>query len=322
MTLVHSELALLQSSKTTEQSSKLARLVEVEKKMSGTITVVIVMDFYGSSRSTFRERYEIIKKLGEGGYGIVYLAKSRKDGRLVAVKELASRFQEVARREYEITRNIPCTAHVVCYRDFFVSNGKSYLVMDYLDGDGLRDIISHQRRHFSIQQLLIMFKQLLIGLNTLHENNVAHMDIKVENVIVDRRPVIIDLGMTCSLLSAPMCNLRYSRGTRKAWSPELGYAQTLDHPSMSDAEFFATDIWNLGLVFKNMTDLHVRNMKGIGSHWSRREYLSKWSRVNRLPPTRTSCDGLNQLVDSMLRIDYQDRPTTAELLDNIDQIRC
>jgi len=283
--------------------------------------------------SNISDRYEFIRKLGEGGYGTVCLARSKVDGYLVAIKKMGIHYLKEATREFNVMKNIGCLDHVLCYRDLIVTKEHVYLVMDYLEGKDLYDVLADRNSEisgekvevfqpFSDHETLIIFEQLLTGLSALHRNNIVHMDIKPENIMTTRLGglVIIDLGMTCSLVAAPKCDLRYSTGTKQTRSPEMSYAITQDPPKMTPLEFFASDVWMMGLVFKTVVELKYTDMETleiddvIRHKLTRDEYLRRWAIKNKLSPTATKSDAVNKLIDDMLNIDYRKRPTAEQLL--------
>lgn len=286
------------------------------------------------SSANISDSYNIVKELGAGQYGKVYLATSKKTGNPVAIKQIGIQHLELAKREYSIKKNFGCLERVLCYQDMVVSKDHVYLIMDYLEGMDMADVLSkraRERKPFSVKELIVMYEQLLSGLEALHSKNIAHMDIKAENVRSTLGGmVIIDLGMTCSLVSAPKCDVYYSKGTPESWSPEMAYevlkvielGSDADLPKMSPKEFLSSDIWAMGLLFKTMAELNPVDMAHVPFTDDKEDYIENWSQVNIPARTRTPCEALNNLVDSMLTLRYQDRPTAKQLLDKIRRIKC
>ncbi len=167
--------------------------------------------------------YEVQAQLGHGGFGIVYKALHRDLGSLVAIKEYfpaelsvredgmvhprskagredfaegLHRFLEEAKRLTEF-KDVPS---VVTCRDFFRENGTAYLVMDYVEGMSLANLLAlreRARRPFGEADLLAVIVPLLGGLKAVHEAGVLHRDIKPSNILIRQeaeRPVLIDFG--------------------------------------------------------------------------------------------------------------------------------
>ena len=167
--------------------------------------------------------YVVESVLGHGGFGIVYMARHFELGGRVAIKEympsvLAMRregavhpisaagtehYEEGLRRFLEEARQlVRFESHpsVVSCRDFFRQNGTAYLVMEYVDGLTLADLLQRreqQGRPFDEAELMAIVRPLLEGLQAIHTAGVLHRDIKPANIIVrqsDERPVLIDFG--------------------------------------------------------------------------------------------------------------------------------
>ena len=145
-------------------------------------------------------RYEIIKKLGEGGMGAVYLAVDHNidRGHLVALKENTNTseynegmFQREARMLARLRHpNLPrVTDHFIDFTDN-QSTANQYLVMDYVEGQDLSEILHHQGA-FSEAEALIIIEQVTAALEYMHNwietgseksNPIIHRDIKPSNI--------------------------------------------------------------------------------------------------------------------------------------------
>jgi serine/threonine protein kinase len=144
--------------------------------------------------------YEILAELGRGGMGVVYQARQVKLDRLVALKVLspeaasgptfAERFAREARALARL--NHP---HVIAVYDFGQEGPLSYFVMEYVDGDNLRQRL--RAGPVPPQEALAIMAQLCSALQYAHEQGVVHRDIKPENVLLDRtgRAKVADFGI-------------------------------------------------------------------------------------------------------------------------------
>jgi serine/threonine-protein kinase len=135
------------------------------------------------------KRYQVRRKVADGGMGRVYQALDTKEGRSVALKvlhpEVAS--DEVAlerfRREYEFSSQLP-HAHIVEVLDFQRTEDHSYaLVMEYLEGEELRMQLQRQNVQ-TPARLLRVLSQLAIGLEEPHKRRLVHRDIKPDNIFL------------------------------------------------------------------------------------------------------------------------------------------
>lgn len=134
-------------------------------------------------------KYRIIRLLGEGGMGAVYEGENTRIHRRVAIKVLhanvAAQGEAVARfeREAQAAGRIG-SDHIVEVLDLgALSSGDRYLVMEYMDGEGLGDRIK-QRGRLTPEELMPIAQQLLIGLGAAHGAGIIHRDLKPDNVFL------------------------------------------------------------------------------------------------------------------------------------------
>ncbi len=183
-------------------------------------------------------RYEVIKKLGEGGMGEVHLAQDNATGRQVAVKMAFTdiRSPQVSKlrfkREVQILRTLN-NPYVVKVLDEGVQGESQYYVMEYIEGPT-----------FSFDGDYIEFAKLLqnvaSGLYAVHVNGVVHRDIKPQNVIVcGGRAMIVDFGIALLSDSERLTRTGAMVGTIAYMSPEQVMGLRIDGRS---------DLYSLGVV--------------------------------------------------------------------------
>ncbi|WP_187414248.1 serine/threonine-protein kinase [Nonomuraea sp. PA05] len=143
--------------------------------------------------------YQIVRKLGEGGMGVVYLAQDR-DFRPVAVKVLRSgpaaddRFRKRFHREAEAARQVArfCTAPVL---DVGMDGGIAYIVTEYVDGPDLASVIE-TRGPMRGSSLEALAAGVATALAAIHQAGVVHRDLKPSNILLSAvGPRVIDFGI-------------------------------------------------------------------------------------------------------------------------------
>jgi serine/threonine-protein kinase len=188
-------------------------------------------------------RYQLREQIGRGGMGTVYLAFDTRLAREVAIKMLESpallsdrQMQARFNREAEIARSLVHPGIVTTYEIFEEPDGRLGIVMDYVAGTPLRDIIPA-----TPPVAVAIVSELLDALEYLAERGMARVDFKPENIILaDEHPVIIDLGLVKpSQDDTKITSSGVTVGTPSYMSPEQAGGQSLDVRS---------DIFSLGLV--------------------------------------------------------------------------
>ncbi len=166
------------------------------------------------------DRYKLLKAIGQGGFGITYIAWDESERCQVAVKECfpqgicvrdaTSGMVVPARDSFEprymkaieyMRREVTTLAgldhdSIVRVRDVIWGNGSVFCVMPWLPGGTLRDVIDKKRASISPLQATDWLHSLLNALRYMHERSIIHRDIKPANIMFDeqQRPVIIDFG--------------------------------------------------------------------------------------------------------------------------------
>ena len=138
---------------------------------------------------TLGDRYDVTELLGKGGMGVVYLARQRVIDRWVAIKMLQAELtqDEVSVKRFEQeAKAASCLnhPHLVTLHDYGITTtGQPFLVMEYLQGNSLLDII---KRHgpLSPRRAIKIFSQVAEGLQHAHHQGIVHRDLKPSNIIL------------------------------------------------------------------------------------------------------------------------------------------
>jgi len=201
---------------------------------------------------------EIIECLGRGGMGVVYKARQRSLNRLVALKLLAPERvddpQFAARFEKEAqalaTLNHP---HIVSVHDFGKAGGFYYLLMEFVDGVNLRQLL--QGKRLTPKEALSIVPPVCDALQCAHDHGIVHCDIKPENLLINKAGVVKIADFGIAKIVAVATDER--SGTTPAVPPEAS-AFPLGTPDYSAPEQAGgqadhrADIYSLGVVLYEM----------------------------------------------------------------------
>ncbi len=261
---------------------------------------------------------ELGQEIGRGGMGVVMKGTRKSDGAVMAVKLLPkaeakdakyiSRFEREARLLMQLRH--PNILHVDNMGH--AEDGTYFIVMEFIDGSSLTDLIKNLGRVPPAQALGIT-KSAAMGLKSAHEQNVIHRDIKPDNVLLTKegRVKLADFGLAKDTSE----NVRITvtgqvLGTPAFMSPEQGKGAKTDH---------RTDIYSLGVTLYYML-AGRRPFEGS----SPIEIVLKHIKEPP-PPIQEAAPGLPEsvygLVDRMLAKDPEGRPQTAdEVIEAIDAV--
>lgn len=195
------------------------------------------------------DRYLLLERLGEGTMATVYRAERLKLKRSVAVKFLRESFaiDEDGRRRFEVeARAMSRLEHPNCVSvsDFGVELESPYLVLDYVAGLTLRQVMQIQAGPMPARRALDIVKQVLAGLSHAHHHGIVHRDMKPDNVLVTEiaghgeQARIADFGLA-KLRDDVTVTTGVALGTPSYMSPEQTVGESADA---------RTDIYAVGII--------------------------------------------------------------------------
>ncbi len=205
--------------------------------------------------SVVADRYHILKKLGEGGMGAVYLGEHVKMGRMSAIKVLTQAMvadpDAVARFNREAANAARITHPNVCaiYDFGETPEGLIYLAMEFIEGDALTTVLEREGGRLAAPRAAAIIQQAGDALQAAHDLGIVHRDLKPDNIMItegrDGGDVVkvVDFGIAKAMggnEGQTVTKTGLVVGTPEYMSPEQLSGDTLDGRS---------DIYSLGLVF-------------------------------------------------------------------------
>lgn len=196
-----------------------------------------------SHRHNLKNRFELLKTLGQGTYGKVKLAVEKATGKQVAIKYIKkTKIQDHhdlnrIRREIKIMSSLR-HPHVVNINEVFENKDRIILVMDCADGGELYDYINNN--HLTERDARRIFRQIVSAIHYCHQNGIVHRDLKLENILLDNEnnAKIADFGLSNYFSHNDM--LKTYCGSPLYASPEIVNGQPYHGPEV--------DCWSLGVV--------------------------------------------------------------------------
>jgi len=180
-------------------------------------------------------RFEVVRLLGRGGMGEVYLARDPTLDRPVAIKLIAVEREDDAGRR-RLVREARAAgrlhhANIVTVFEVGVHDGRSYIAMEYVAGETVGSLI-RRRATLSLRRRLEMIEGACAGLAHAHREGVIHLDIKPDNLMLGDDGVVkvLDFGISRLLQSDTLATM-HGAGTLRYMSPEQILGKPLDHRS-------------------------------------------------------------------------------------------
>jgi len=254
--------------------------------------------------------FELISKLGEGAYSVVFKVKRKADSKIYALKKvklkkLSEKEKQNALNEVRILASIKST-FVISYKEAFIDETESSLciVMEYADKGDLYQKITHFKRmgyNFDELDVWKIFIQMTKGLKALHDLKILHRDLKSANIFLfsDGSAKIGDLNVS----KVAKKGLGYTQtGTPYYASPEVWKDEPYDSKS---------DIWSLACVTYEMLTLHppfrAESMKGLYE----KVIKGKYPKISE----KYSSD-ISELLKLLFKLNAKDRPSCNDILRN------
>ena len=204
------------------------------------------MDLVGK---TLGNRYEILEKIGVGGMATVYKARCKLLNRNVAIKVLKDEFANDAEfiKRFQIEAQAAASLshpNIVSIYDVGNEDNMHYIVMELIEGETLKDIITRKGK-LDWREAVDIAAQIAAGLAKAHANHIIHRDIKPHNIIITKDGVakVTDFGIAKAVSNSTINAFGSTIGSVHYFSPEHARGGYTDEKS---------DIYSLGVVLYEM----------------------------------------------------------------------
>ena len=254
--------------------------------------------------------FEILEKLGDGAYSIVYKVKRKEDSSIYALKKvklkgLSDKEKQNALNEVRILASVK-SPFVISYKEAFIEEESETLciVMEYADKGDLYQKIVHLKKIGCLIEEIDAWKiliQMTRGLKSLHDLKILHRDLKSANIFLfsDGIAKIGDLNVS----KVARKGLGYTQtGTPYYASPEVWEENPYDNKS---------DIWSLGCVAYEMLTLHPPFRAKDMEHLYKAVIKGQYKKIG----DKYSQD-MNDIIDYLLKVNPRERPNCDQILNH------
>ncbi len=257
----------------------------------------------------FNDRYQLIKKLGEGGLAQVYQAQDMALGRMVAVKVLRPQYTRDPNflvnfhREAQSAAKLS-DAHLVAVYDFGQDTNRPYIVMEWVAGSDLRAMLDEQGT-LPYHQAVDYAIQICSAVGTAHRAGLVHGDLKPGNVLVTANSTVkvTDFGLARALGASAMDDGEVVWGTPAYFAPEQ---------AAGDRVLPATDVYAVGIILYEMLTGRVPFVGVDDQDVARKQLYEAHIPVDKLNP-RTP-EPLARIIDAAMAKNINERFLTADHL--------
>ncbi|XP_023795010.1 serine/threonine-protein kinase Nek8 isoform X3 [Cyanistes caeruleus] len=252
------------------------------------------------------EKYERIRVVGRGAFGIVHLCLRKADQKLVILKQIPveqmSKDERLAAQNECQVLKLLNHPNVIEYYENFLEDKALMIAMEYAPGGTLAEFI-HKRCNSLLDEdtILHFFVQILLALHHVHTKQILHRDLKTQNILLDKHRMIVKIGdFGISKILSSKSKAYTVVGTPCYISPELCEGKPYNQKS---------DIWALGCVLYELASLkrafEAANLPAL---------VLKIMSGTFAPISDRYSPDLRQLILSMLNLDPSKRPQLNEIM--------
>ena len=257
----------------------------------------------------FNDRYQLVKKIGEGGLAEVYQAQDMSLGRMVAVKVLRPQYTRDPNFLVNFHREAQNSAklsdsYIVAVYDFGQAQGRPYIVMEWVPGSDLRTLIDDQGK-IAIGQAVTFGVQICSAVGTAHRAGIVHGDLKPGNILVtpSNQAKVTDFGLARALGESTMEEGEVVWGTPAYFAPEQ---------ASGDQALPATDVYAIGIILYEMLTGRVPFVGVDDQEVARKQLYEPHIPVDRIDSAIP--EPLARIIDAAMAKNPNERFLTADHL--------
>lgn len=292
-------------------------------------------------------QYTISRFLNSGGFGITYVARNslnrevvikecfpgafcRRSNAIVAARSRAhqSEFRSIVRLFVQEAHNLAKLVHpnIVGVHQVFEDNDTAYMVIDYIHGSDLLDVIETASVKMTPSSIVAMTRKLLNAVAFIHENGILHRDISPDNILIDQtgEPILIDFGAAREEASRASRALSALRVVKDGYSPQELYIAGSEQGPWSDLYALGASIYHtisgvapvnsqarLAAIVEGREDPHLP-LAGRFAHFPEGFLESIDMAMNSLPRKR-----IQSARDWLAMLDHRPIQTNTENIDSL-----
>ncbi len=257
----------------------------------------------------FNDRYQLVKKIGEGGLAEVYQAQDMSLGRMVAVKVLRPQYTRDPNFLVNFHREAQSAArlsdsYIVAVYDFGQDKNRPYIVMEWIAGSDLRTAINEQRK-IPVDRAVEYAIQICSAVGAAHRAGLVHGDLKPGNILITptNQAKVTDFGLARALGQSAMDEGEVVWGTPAYFAPEQ---------AAGDRVLPATDVYAIGIIIYEMLTGRVPFVGVDDQDVARKQLYEAHIPVDRLDPRIP--EPLARIVDAAMAKSPNERFLTADHL--------